>query len=94
MVLRYRSLLAAASSPRTRTPPPSGSSGREWPSAGKGGNRLVSLEDVDGDGRTDLVATFEDVAGTREGGKVEAELVGEARDGAPLRGSDRICLAP
>lgn len=69
--------------------------GMEVATRGDGRRPLVSEEDVDGDGRPDLVAKFDDEAGTWSGDEVEARLTGEtADDGTPFRGSDRVCLVP
>ena len=69
--------------------------GMEVATRGDGRRPLVSEEDVDGDGRPDLVAKFDDEAGTWSGDEVEARLTGETvDDGTPFRGSDRVCLVP
>lgn len=68
--------------------------GTEVKMAGKSGNLLVSLADVNIDGRVDMVAHFDDTDNWISPGNGKAEISGKLTDGSSFRGWDQICVVP
>ena len=62
--------------------------------AGKSGNLLAHVEDVNGDGIDDLVVQIEDDDGVMEEGDATTTLCGVLFDGRCFEGSDSICVIP
>jgi len=60
------------------------------------GNRfpMCGVDNVNGDGYSDLVCQFEDDNSAWAPGNEEASLTGELLDGSPIKGTDSICLKP
>lgn len=60
------------------------------------GNRgpSCSFEDVNADGRNDLVCHFVDDPAYWQGGGAVAKLTGKLVNGTPIEGSDSICIVP
>jgi hypothetical protein len=60
---------------------------------GKDGSKpLISYEDTNSDGYTDLVVKFEDSDGVFEPGDGTGTVTGNLVDGTPFEGSDSICV--
>jgi hypothetical protein len=58
----------------------------------RNGTAQCALEDVNCDGRRDLVCHFEKDAQAWEGNDGTLELVGRLKDGRPITGSDEVCV--
>jgi hypothetical protein len=59
---------------------------------GKADKLLAAYEDVNGDGRVDLVIKIEDVDGVFDPGTGTATLTGQLLDGTLIKGVDEICI--
>jgi len=68
--------------------------GLEVKAVGKSNNLLANIEDVNGDGFSDLVVKIEDIDGVFQQGDTTATLTGETLDGTPIEGTDTICIVP
>jgi hypothetical protein len=68
--------------------------GQAIKAVGNGSRLLAHAEDVNGDGRRDLVVQIQDVDGSFAGGSGTATLTGTLLNGVPFRGTDSICYVP
>jgi hypothetical protein len=62
--------------------------------AGKSGNLLCHLEDVNSDSRNDLVCQFETAQLTLQTGDTMAEVTGKTLSGVAFRGQDSVRIVP
>ena len=71
-----------------------GAQGTEAPveTRGRRGDPACGVEDVNGDGRADLVCRFATRAAGFERGDVGGALIGRTREGAPLQGADAVVI--
>ena len=58
------------------------------------GKPQAHIEDVDGDGKDDLLIQIEDVDGTYEPGESMATLTGMTFGGTHFSGTDSVCIVP